>query len=375
MASKSTDNDLIGKIFFDKYKIIEMVGKGSFGYVYIAEEIKTKTLFALKVEKRAEKHDLLKQESYTLLTLKSMGIPKVYCYGSTDSLNIMTIELLGISLEKAFNLSNSKMSLKSVCMIGCEMISIIKNIHSKGYLHRDIKPDNYMFGVKNKKNRLYMIDFGLAKKYVEDDVHIPIKYGKSLVGTARYASINTHNGVEQSRRDDLESIGYILIYLIKGSLPWQGLKVAKGEDHFQKIMSKKIEVPITTLCSNLPKQFVLYFDYVKQLGFESTPDYNYVKNLYISILNDEFNLSEPNFDYEWLKNEPLMQVSTKEALQCKKQEINDFDIDENKDKSKGNSNNPTSMLMNKSKRTVRFIQPENDNQAQVIYELDQKSFG
>lgn len=172
------------------------------------------------------------------------------------------MEILGKSLEDLFNLCSRKYSLKTVCILGIEMMKKIQWVHEKNHIHRDIKPDNFMMGIGPNEDKLYAIDFGLAKKYRSstNKGHIPFKTNKNITGTARYCSINTHKGYEQSRRDDLESIGYVLIYFLKGSLPWQGLKCKQGEDHYEKIHEKKRATPTSELCKDIPG--IIDIDYI-----------------------------------------------------------------------------------------------------------------
>jgi serine/threonine protein kinase len=186
-------------------------------------------------------------------------VPRVYCYGNNKAYNILVLELLGKSLEELFNLCGRKFSLKTVCVLGIEMIKRIQYVHEKNHIHRDIKPDNFMMGIENSEERLYIIDFGLAKKYRSSTKkgHIPLKTNKNITGTARYCSINTHKGLEQSRRDDLESIGYVLMYFLRGSLPWQGLKCKPDEDHYQKIYERKKVTSTEELCKGYPSNEIL----------------------------------------------------------------------------------------------------------------------
>jgi serine/threonine protein kinase len=151
------------------------------------------------------------------------------------------MELLGKSLEDIFQSQQKKFSIKTVCMIGIQMLDRLEFVHQKNIIHRDIKPDNFVLGLDNKSHIIYILDFGLSKKFRSSRTHQHIKFSvnKKLTGTARYASINALKGCEQSRRDDLEAIGYVLMYFLRGSLPWQGLHVNKGEDRYKKILQKK----------------------------------------------------------------------------------------------------------------------------------------
>ena len=196
-------------------------------------------------------------------------MPKVFCYGNNKTYNILVIELLGKSLEDLFNICGRKFSLKTVSIIGLEMLKRIQFVHEKNHIHRDIKPDNFMMGINQNENSLYIIDFGLAKKYRSSTKkgHIPFKNHKNITGTARYCSVNTHRGYEQSRRDDLESIGFVLMYFLRGSLPWQGIKCRQDEDHYQKIYEKKKATSVEELCrghpsKNLQIYFILNFFYL-----------------------------------------------------------------------------------------------------------------
>merc|ERR1712217_945989 len=149
-------------------------------------------------------------------------------------------------------------------------------------IHRDIKPENFMFGIQNKIHHLYLIDFGLSKRYF-DEKHVPMRTKLSLTGTARYASINAHKGIEQSRRDDLEAIGHMLIYFLRGSLPWSGLEAKTQEEKYRKIREKKEEVPLEELCKGFPKAFETYLRTTRQLEFKARPDYKALRKLFSDI--------------------------------------------------------------------------------------------
>ncbi|KAG8070488.1 hypothetical protein GUJ93_ZPchr0006g41479 [Zizania palustris] len=188
-------------------------------------------------------------------------------------------------------------------MLADQMITRVEFIHSKGYLHRDVKPDNFLMGLGRKANQVYIIDFGLAKRYRDSTTnrHIPYRENKNLTGTARYASCNTHLGIEQSRRDDLESIGYVLLYFLRGSLPWQGLKAATKKQKYDKISEKKLATPIEVLCKSHPVEFASYFHYCHSLTFDHRPDYGFLRRLFRDLSDREGYQFDHVFDWTLLK--------------------------------------------------------------------------
>ena len=214
------------------------------------------------------------------------------------------MELLGPSLENLFQKLNKKFSLKTACMLGIQMVDRIEYIHSRKIIHRDIKPDNFVIGRGNRSHIVYILDFGLSKKYwsTRQNKHIQFCRNKKLTGTARYASINALSGCEQGRRDDLESIGYIIMYFIRGSLPWQGLKVNKKEDRYKKICDKKKETSAKELCMGFPKEFENFVSYTRNLKFMEVPDYEYLRNLLKKVISDEHKLID--FNYDWCSSKP-----------------------------------------------------------------------
>ncbi|KAG9410199.1 Casein kinase I isoform delta [Aphanomyces cochlioides] len=194
----------------------------------------------------------------------------------------MVIDFLGPSLENLFDYCGRRFQLKTVLMIADQLICRLEYCHSKNFIHRDVKPDNFLIGLGKRAQICHVIDFGLAKKYRDPKTHqhIPYRENKNLTGTARYVSINTHIGIEQSRRDDLESLGYVFMYFIRGSLPWQGLKANTKKQKYERIMEKKMNTPIEVLCKGYPAEFRAYFEYTRALRFDDKPDYAYLKRLF-----------------------------------------------------------------------------------------------
>eukprot|EP00927_Polykrikos_kofoidii_P082758 TRINITY_DN830_c0_g1_i5.p1 TRINITY_DN830_c0_g1~~TRINITY_DN830_c0_g1_i5.p1 ORF type:complete len:322 (-),score=50.39 TRINITY_DN830_c0_g1_i5:76-1041(-) len=283
-----------------KFRLGRKIGSGSFGDIYIGTNVQTGEEVAIKLESIKSKHPQLLYESklYKILA-GGVGIPNVHWYGVEGDYNVMVIDLLGPSLEDLFSFCNRKLSLKTVLMLADQMINRVEYVHAKNFIHRDIKPDNFLIGLGKKANQVHIIDFGLAKKYRDPKTqqHIPYREGKNLTGTARYASVNTHLGIEQSRRDDLEAIGYVLMYFNRGSLPWQGLKANAKKEKYEKIMEKKMSTPIEVLCKHFPCEFVTYLNYCRSLRFEDRPDYAYLRRLLKDLFFRE--AYQYDFVFDW----------------------------------------------------------------------------
>nr|AFK35658.1 unknown [Lotus japonicus] len=302
------------RIVGGKYKLGRKIGSGSFGEIYLATHIDTFEIVAVKIENSKTKHPQLLYEAklYNILQGGS-GIPGTRWSGVDGEDNVLVLDLLGPSLEDLFVYCGRKFSLKTVLMLADQMITRIEYAHSKGFLHRDIKPDNFLMGLGRKANQVYIIDFGLAKRYRDSSTnrHIPYRENKNLTGTARYASCNTHLGIEQSRRDDLESLGYVLLYFLRGSLPWQGLKAATKKQKYDKICQKKLSTPIEVLCKSHPVEFASYFHYCHSLTFDQRPDYGFLKRLFRDLFAREGYDFDYVFDWTILK----YQQSQKNAVQ------------------------------------------------------------
>lgn len=280
-----------------KYRIGRKIGLGSFGDIYLGTNIISGEEVAIKLENVKAKHPQLEYEAKVYKALSGgVGIPFVRWYGTECDYNAMVIDLLGPSLEDLFNYCNRKFTYKTVLLLADQLICRIEYIHARCFIHRDIKPDNFLMGIGRRGSQVNVIDFGLAKKYRDPrtHLHIPYRENKNLTGTARYASVNTHLGIEQSRRDDLESLGYVLIYFCRGTLPWQGLKAATKRQKYDRIMEKKMTISNDVLTKGLPAEFLEYMRYIKNLRFDDKPDYPYLRKLFRDLFKRE------NYRYDYV---------------------------------------------------------------------------
>ena len=324
---------MIGRIFFNKYTLIKKLGEGSFGAIYSAKS--QHNWYAIKLENKSRSQNLLENEAYIMSYLHGKRIPFIKSFGYSGDYNVLVMELMGKSLEEIFeNLPIKKMSVNCVGKLGLQMIEILEYIHNKHIIHRDIKPDNFVMGRGEKSKYLYLLDFGLAKKYRSSTTlkHYPMIKKKNLTGTARYASINALNGLTQSRRDDLEAVGYVLLYFLRGKLPWQGLHVKNKEDRYHKIMEIKRETTPFQLCKGFPKEFETYVEYTRNLEYEQDPDYKFLKNLFNNVLKEDKN-SDNIYDWD-IGNKTMNTITTSNTSQ-KAFFLKDRDRDNyNKDKYK-----------------------------------------
>ena len=267
-------------ILFNKYKLLDKIGNGSYGEIYKGVNIRTKEYVAIKIENIQHGKRLLKNEAIIYKYLNNCkGIPTIKWFGVDTQHNYMIINLLGDTLEylKQQQPSNT-FNISLILKIGIQILELLQLIHSKGFIHRDIKPDNFLFGLNQSSGTIYIIDFGFCKTYLTHlNSHIEIKKLSGLIGTPNYASINSHNFMELSRRDDLESLGYILLYFFWGNLPWFAVS---DNDAIKQLKTD------TIVSGNLPIVFKTYFNYVTKLQFIETPDYKMLLELFTQELKN-----------------------------------------------------------------------------------------
>ena len=264
-------------IISNKYEINELLGEGSFGKIFKTINIYNKKEFAVKLEFKNEINTLKKEAQIYTYLKNTKGIPLMYNYGVYEGFNYLILDLLGPSIiDVSLNIENKIKYL-------IEAIDIIENLHEKNLVHRDIKPDNFLLNIQ--KNQLYIIDFGLTKIYFKNNKHIEENNNKKLLGTPNYCSLNIHNGKEYSRRDDLESLCYTFISVYGIELPWKkdnNNKIEK-EELYNKIKIMK-EKPLDWLYE-YPGEFIIFLLYCRNLKFSEHPNYKYLKNLFINLIN------------------------------------------------------------------------------------------
>ncbi|XP_071441664.1 casein kinase I-like, partial [Hetaerina americana] len=295
-----------------KYRLVRKIGSGSFGDIYLGINITNGEEVAVKLEPIRARHPQLLYESKLYKILNGgVGIPHIRWFGQEREYNVLVMDLLGPSLEDLFNFCSRRFTLKTVLMLADQMIARIEYVHLKCFIHRDIKPDNFLMGIGRHCNKLFLIDFGLAKKFRDprSRLHIGYREDKNLTGTARYASINAHLGIEQSRRDDMESLGYVLMYFNRGSLPWQGLKAATKKQKYEKISEKKMSTPVEVLCKGFPAEFAMYLNYCRGLRFEGGPDYMYLRQLFRILFRTLNHQYDYTFDWTMLKQKAAVSAS------------------------------------------------------------------
>ena len=294
-------------LVMNRFTLGAPIGNGAFGQVFVGYDThKENREVAVKLEKSDCKYPQLRFEAKVYYELRGQpGVPKLIFYGQDGQYNVLVIQRLGHSLEHLFRYCGQRFTLKTVLLLADQMLQRLETLHDNRVIHRDLKPDNFVFGLGKHCNELYLIDFGLSKCYVHPDtqIHIPFTTGKSLIGTPRYASINNHRGIEQSRRDDLESLAYLLLYFLSGRLPWQATEKTKsvakkkGDVPFQNIAEWKEKLTADKVCEGAPRQLVALLEYSQALGFYERPDYESLRNMLSDLFDSKGYIRDNRFDW------------------------------------------------------------------------------
>ena len=273
------------KLIFGKYSIKYLISKGSFGEVYLGTNVLNNKDYAIKMERTSKGESLLKEEAYVLLFLKGPGLPNVITFGISGRYHILIENLLGKSIYNIWLEKEKKFNIKDTCMFAIQALERVEYVHSKNYLHRDIKPANFLVGNPDQ-SQIYLIDFGNARKYRSSRTgkHFPFSRNYKIYGTTIFLSLNVLKGIEQTRKDELESLGLVIIYLYKGYLPWSNYKFKDIFQALEKIKAIKENLSMKQLCHGLPIEMFEYMNYIKNMNFEDTPDYRYLQSLFLNIL-------------------------------------------------------------------------------------------
>jgi len=310
----------LGMVVGGQYCLGRSLGSGSFGDAFLVVHARTGEELAVKLESAKAKKPTLLYEATVLRHLQGIpGVASLHYFGDAPGENRgIVMDLLGPSLERLFKRCNRKFSLKTVLNIADQLLYRVEHLHSKDVIHSDIKPDNLLIGMNKNSGKVHVIDFGLATRYrdLKTHRHIPYREGRSFIGTARYCSINAHLGIEQSRRDDLESVGYVLMYFLRGHLPWQGIQAATREDKNKAVLECKRATSIETLCDGYPAVFAAYFSYCRGLRFETRPDYAYLRRLFRDLFMREGFDRGDLFDWSLPSQEAKGSVPPADAHDC-----------------------------------------------------------
>lgn len=286
----------------NKYRLLEKLSQGSFGKVFRAENMRTGEIVAIKTEVKSKEQKSLKMEARIYQYLAGVdGFPQLKWFGATNNVNYLVTNLLEYSVTKLIQ-KYGRLSVKTVLLLGKQMIERIEILHNHYLIHRDIKPDNFMINISDRTNKIYLIDFGFCKRYNHDGVHIEFKTNTSLIGTPNFVSLNVHRGCEPSRRDDLESCLYVMIYMLFGKF----FSTEPNSDNPNLNLSpQKILILKKEQLTNIPRFLVTAFNYVRTLKFDEDPDYQYIIRIFTDLLLEQRqNEGEDEDDdeeeeYEW----------------------------------------------------------------------------
>ena len=313
------------------------LGEGAFGKIYECQNIKNKQTYAAKIEYHSAPNPQLYQESKIMTEMKGkLGFPTCYQVIYLKQELVMVTDLLGPNIQDIMdNIEGKKFTMKSTLLLTEQMLKRLRDLHEKGIIHRDMKPENFVIGKGKNEKLIYMIDFGLSRHYLIEKTqqHIPMKSDRAIVGTLRYISMNCHEGLEVSRRDDLESLAYMMIHFVIGELPWMGIKAKSLGEKYKRVYEKKQETVPDDLCKILPDEMKNFLQHILNLEFEEKPNYDYLEGLIKSLKSKYGFKNDDNF--EWLdpsiKGDLYIKISQNKNEKHNSSAMNNFVLEDNKE--------------------------------------------
>lgn len=319
LAMKSSIS--LKKTFYEEFSSKKQIGKGSFGRAFEVTFASNKAVkYAAKeisTTQNSNTQSELLQEKLILQKLsESTGFPRVFNLIKKDENELLIMSLLGQNLGELLKTCGNKFSLKTTLMIGIQALQRLESLHEKGYLHRDIKPENFTIGTEYSDNLIYMIDFGLSESYLnKEGNHVKFTNEAGVAGTPYYLSVYGHLKLQPSRRDDLISLGYMLLHMHLGRLPWYDFKKTTiEEDKMQVICQKKATSSPKELCKGLHENFTKFFEYILKLPFHLKPDYGLLINLFQGIMEEKKIENDGLYDWVALKRSKGIDLSIKRVL-------------------------------------------------------------
>lgn len=312
---KSTTGREVLQLVNNRYKIMDKLGEGSFGEVRLALDTTTGLSCAIKFEHKSDvkRHLHTEYEVYTALAeaknkdVSVDGFVNMHWYGRHGDYRCLVMDQCGSSLKDLYERCHNRFPVQTVALIAIQLLSRLEVLHFAGWVHQDIKPENVVMGSGDNKNVLYLLDYGTSAQYLDPVTKLHQAKGPStkIVGTARYSSLNNHYGYLQSRRDDLESLGYTLLFWMLGRLPWQGINEKDFRVKWNKIRQIKKRITPEELTKGLPMQFRVYMKYVFGLRYAQAPSYSYLRGLFRQLI-DTTNQENVKFCWETQGNQVIL---------------------------------------------------------------------
>lgn len=297
VRNQNGDSEIIVR---DRYQLRDCLGKGSFGRIYRMHDMLTGLDVAAKFEHMSIKHPQVEYENKIYeIVMGHSNIPNIHACFKEGEYNVLVMDMLGASLEDLLKERHDGVfSLQTALFIAIQLINALQHLHDCDFVHRDVKPENFLVGTYHTTSIVYLIDMGLVKRFRHNGYHIVKRQNKPLVGTVRYASLDTHRGIEQSRKDDMESLGYMLVYLLKGSLPWQDVRANSVSEKYEKIHRIKETTTLEELCADLPDEFCSYLQLCRDTQFDERPDYVKMRQLFGDLVEKRGFCYHDNV-YDW----------------------------------------------------------------------------